>query len=127
MNIIDCIYNNTFLKSIFPEGLTDTALIAHIGLDPNSEFSLNIHTRQKPSREIPKWGAWGVNYDTLVIVMLGTGIDDIEIADWNKIDYGNMECELRDRKFCIQTKGEGWKIAFTVGTLTFQQCRTYLS
>jgi hypothetical protein len=127
MNILDGIYNNKFLKSVFPAGLTESVFIAHIGFDPDSEFSLNIHTRQKPSREIPTWGVWGIDYDTVVIVMLGTGIDDIEIADWNKIDYGNVECELRNRKLHIQTKGKDWKIAFTFKTLTFQQSRTYLS
>ncbi|RJX74127.1 hypothetical protein [Pseudomonas sp. LS-2] len=127
MNFIDCVYNNTFLKTIFPKGVTDLVFMAHIGLNPESEFSLNIHTKQKPSREVPKWGVWGVNYDTVVITMLGTGIDHIQISDWNKIGYSILRCESLNGKFRLETVGEDWAVAFTFKTLTFQQCRTYRS
>ena len=53
MNILDHINNNLFLKEIFSDGLKEKILIGQLGLDVEGRFSINLHTMQKPSIEIP--------------------------------------------------------------------------
>lgn len=127
MNIVDSIYNNIFLKKIFSCGITGEIYIGHLGLNPDADFSANLHVKQQPEIEIHKWGKWGENYDTIVIALLGTQIDDLEITGWKQVSFSQAQCSNVDKRYVLQSAGDGWKVHFTYKTLTFQQCRTYLS
>src|ERR1700712_4580793 len=126
MNLIDGILNGEFLHIIFPDGLKEDVYVGHLGLDPGADFSLNIHVKQKPNREIAKWGVWGENYDTIVIALLGTRIDDIQISGWKNIDFQKINYTYDNERYRLESEGMEWKIQFTFQTLTFQQCRTYM-
>lgn len=126
MNLIDVISRNHFLKEIFPEGLQASLLIGQIGFDLGNRFSLNIHTKQRPAKAIAKWGAWGKDYDTVVICMLGQLVGDIVISNWDQVDYAQLICEQIGDRHLISTRNEGWEVQLSFGSLVFQECRTYI-
>jgi hypothetical protein len=126
MNLIDVISRNHFLKEIFPEGLQASVLIGQIGFDLGSRFSLNIHTKQRPAKEIVKWGTWKKDYDTVVLCLLGQLVGDIVISNWGQVDYAQLICEQIGDRHLIRTRNEGWEVQLSFGSLVFQECRTYI-
>jgi len=126
INIIDTIHPNQFLKSLYPKGLVDPVLIGHLGFDLGNNFSLNIHTKQLPDREVVKWGQSGRDYDVVVVVLLGSLISDITISNWGNVDYASLFCWQTNDGFFLESSRDGWHIAFSYDVLVFQECRTYL-
>ncbi|PHM73265.1 hypothetical protein [Xenorhabdus cabanillasii] len=80
MNIIDAIDSNLFLKELFPLGLTGDVFLGQIGFDIQGRISLNINTKQRPEKEIIKWGVWGKDYDVIVIKLLGRGGESVKYS-----------------------------------------------
>jgi len=123
-NFVDCVDNNIFLQSVFPSGLGDV-LVGQFGLDEGS-FSLNIHVLKQPDREIKKWGIWGVNYDVIVIKLLGSGVDDITIRNWQKLTAGPLLCWIRENRLFINCQSEGRFFQISCSGLIFQSGGTYI-
>ncbi|WP_052074955.1 hypothetical protein [Pseudomonas lutea] len=127
MNILDHINNNLFLKKIFSDGLKEKILIGQLGLDVEGRFSINLHTMQKPSIEIPKWGAHGHNYDVIVIKLLGSNATDLSIKNWRNISYSHFFVTQEDGRLHLRAGEGNWHFSALVETLGFQECSTYLS
>jgi hypothetical protein len=125
MNIIESIDNNLFLKKIFPEGIGD-ALIGQFGLD-RGRFSVNIHTHAKPAKETHKWGIWGKNYNVIVIELLGEGLTQIEIQNWDKFESMLIHCDKNEDDITISSGRDDWAFKVCCKSLTFQKCSTYIS
>lgn len=125
MNIIDAISRNHFLKDIYPTGLTEGVMIGHVGFDLDDRFSLNIHTKQRPAKEIPKWGQWGEDYNVVVICLLGVQIRNIEISHWDRTSFSPMHCTAAGKNYTISIGELEWKISLTFSSLVFQECHTY--
>jgi len=124
MNIIDCVDNNFFLKKIFPDGVSE-ALVGQFGLD-QGRFSLTLHTRSKPATETPKWGIWGKNYDVIAFEMLGGGIGEIEVHNWDAFDFAAINCEMNNNKIVIEVTGSNWSFKLSCTVLVFQRSSTYI-
>lgn len=126
--LINYIQRNYFLKNLFSEGLNSQLFLGKLELRIDDRVYLNIHTKQKPENEIQKWGVWGVNYNVIVIELLGQFLKDVEVKNWQNIS--TSECELvvgiEDEIISLQFKGEKWKIKLKLGSLIFQRCSTYL-
>jgi hypothetical protein len=80
-----------------------------------------------PVGKSAKWGVWGKDYDTIVIVLLGNNIDDIEVTEWKNRNFENLKCTFENERYCFEHGEKYWKTRFTFQNLTFQKCRTYLS
>jgi hypothetical protein len=59
LNLIECILNNKFLNTLYPEDILTPVYLAHLGLNRNSDFSLDVHVNQQPCREVSKMGSMG--------------------------------------------------------------------
>lgn len=125
MNLLETISRNNFLKELYPEGLAEEVLIGHLGFDVGNRFSLNIHTKQRPAKDIAKWGVWGNDYDTVVICLLGQRVQDITISNWDRVGFADLICETRGDCHSISSRGENWHIGLSYRSLVFQECRTY--
>jgi hypothetical protein len=123
-NFVDCVDNNIFLQSVFPSGLGDV-LVGQFGLD-EGQFSLNIHVFKQPDREIKKWGIWGVNYNVVVIKLLGAGVDDIAIRNWQSYTSGPLLCWIIEDRLFINCQPEGRFFEISCSGLIFQSCSTYI-
>jgi hypothetical protein len=126
MNLIDVISYNNFLKSLFPDGMDDNVLIGKLSLELGGRFGVSIHTKQRPAKEIPKWGKWGVDYNVIVIHLLGGKGETVNIKNWNDIEYSKMCLKKCENGFSIQHSGVSHDIYFLFDTLTFQSCSTYI-
>ena len=82
MNLIDAVSRNHFLKELYPDGLIEDMLIGYLGFDCDNRFSLNLHSKQRPAKEVIKWGCWGESYNVVVICLLGQWVKDIKISNW---------------------------------------------
>jgi hypothetical protein len=125
MNIIDCIDNNTFLKSIFPAGIEE-GLIGQFGLD-QGRFSIKIHTKTKPAKLVAKWGVWGEDYDVIVIEMLGTGLMQIDIQNWDKYEIASITCKKNEMELQLTYGANDWAFRLKCRGLAFQKCNTYIA
>jgi hypothetical protein len=122
---IDCIDSNVFLKSIFSTGLGDV-LVGQFGLD-QGQFSLNIHVHKRPEKEVKKWGVWGVNYDVIVIQLLGSGVEDIKIQNWERFNPAPLVCRVEGGRLFISCKADEQLFQISCSGLVFQKCSTYIA
>jgi len=125
MNLINIIDNKTFLNELFVEGLTDKMLIGQAELDVDGRFSLNFHTMQKPSKEITKWGKHGIDYDVIVITLIGSNITKLSIENWRDISYAPITLEKVDQLIRLTSSNENWAFTAEFESLGFQRCSTY--
>ncbi|MFY1663990.1 hypothetical protein [Pseudomonas sp. Pseu.R1] len=125
MEFVDCVDNNIFLKSIFPSGVGDV-LVGQFGLD-QGQFSLNIHVFKKPFKEVAKWGVWGVNYDAIVIKLLGAGVSDIKIDNWNGFVPAPLKCWVRGDRLFLSCQTEEQVFEISCFGLAFQSGSTYIN
>jgi hypothetical protein len=126
MNIISCFGENPFLLGLFPDGLTEDVLIGQIGLDVGGLFRLNIHTKQRPKKEVAKWGIHGQHYDVIVIKLLGNNFSEIHTESWKDITYAQLNCTMENEAIKLQCGNDVWQFSASFGSLTFQGCTTYI-
>jgi hypothetical protein len=127
MNLLDSINNNMFLKTLFPEGLTEKILIGQIAFDVEGRFSINLHTMQKPSIEVKKWGSYGRDYDVIVIKLLGSNVSAFSVTHWREVSYSDICLIKTDTLLELSAAEENWAVHAVFETLGFQECSTYLS
>ena len=125
MDIISKIDNNIFLKKLFPDGLTDPLFLGQIGFDVVGGLSLNLHTKQKPSIVIVKWGEWGKDYCVIVIKLQGMCGDSAILKNWKAADYAHLTIVDNIETFTISQTGSNWSIELDCETFIFQGCSTY--
>ena len=126
MNILDMIYNNTFLKELFPDGLESTVLIGHINFDLNKKISLSIHTKQKPLKIVKKWGIWGEDYDVIVIEIYGISCYKTILKNWENVDYGILSISKELDVYTLSHSGSSWDIKLQSQMFSFERCDTYI-
>ena len=124
INLIDVVDNNYFLKGIYPLGLS-SVFIGQFGLD-QTQFSLNFHVYEKPEIEVKKWGVWGINYNVIVIHMLGANVGDIKIQNWDSFTSAPLICWSDGRKIFISCNVEDQIFEISCSELVFQNSSTYI-
>ncbi|KMW73075.1 hypothetical protein TI10_11535 [Photorhabdus luminescens subsp. luminescens] len=126
MNIIDAIDSNLFLKELFPLGLTEDVFLGQIGFDVEGRISLNIHTKQRPEKEIVKWGVWGKDYDVIVIKLLGRGGKSVNIKNLKNINYSPLFIAQHNDGYIIKQVSDSWSVEFDFDIMIFQRCNVYI-
>ncbi|WP_341958741.1 hypothetical protein [Pseudomonas sp. RC10] len=126
MNLIDAVSRNYFIKELYPNGLIEDMLIGRIGFDCDNKFCVNFHTKQKPVKEVEKWGIWGENYDVVVICLLGQRVKNVVISNWDRISFAPVTWTGEGENMTFHTSGDDWEVSLTFGDLVFQECRTYI-
>jgi hypothetical protein len=131
-NIIEYIGKNHFLKELFPNGFEEPVLLGKIELQMDDRVVLYIHIRQKPYKEISKWGIWGKNYNTIVVELLGQFVKKIDIVNWQNVQFCIPKISNKDGiiNLAFQGKYHIQKLDFFIDiqleSLTFQTCRRYI-
>lgn len=126
MNFFSFIRRDEFIKKLFPQGLTDDVYLGQIKLDVEGRLSINVHTKQKPEIEVKKWGKWGENYNVIVLVLNGTGCDNISIDNWSSFGYSKLNIiEDYDSRYISQS-GENWKLKIKFDEFIFQHFEVYI-
>jgi len=118
MIFLDYINNSFFLKRIFPEGLVGIILIGQVRFDVEGRFSINLHTMQKPSIEIAKWGIHGQDYDVIVIKLFGSNATDVSIKNWRNISYAHFFVTQEDGRLNLRASERDWAFSAVVETRT---------
>lgn len=128
MNIIETISRNYYLKQLYPEGLTELAVVSFS--TDLSYYTLRIRTSVKPAIETEKWGRWLIDYDTIEIELLNSFIKDVSASNW--INNTKKVCQVSVQHLeenWIQLRFfndvENWHLELVVYGLVFQRCRVY--
>lgn len=124
VEFVECADRNYFLRSIFPSGLGDV-LVGQFGLD-RGQFYLNIHVFEKPDKDIKKWGVWGVNYDVIVINLLGERVNDIKIQNWERFTTAPLLCWFEKERLFINCQSGDQIFEISCAGVIFQSCSTYI-
>jgi hypothetical protein len=130
-NIIEYIKRDHFLKELFPNGLEEPVLLGKIELQVDDRVILHLHTRQKPHKEIQKWGKWGENYNTIVVEIIGQFIKKINIENWQNIQFCIPKISNTDGMINLLLKKSDNQESFfcidiQLESFIFQECRTYI-
>ena len=126
-NIIDIIDNNTFLKKIFPDGLSDIK-IGRINFYFENKIEIFIYTNQAPAFSPDKWGKWGIDYTTVVLFISGHFLKNIQVHNWqnNSLDNCSIEISENGTVYSIHIMGNNWDILLELENFIFQSCSTYI-
>jgi hypothetical protein len=126
-NIIDIINKNEFLKRIYPDGLSNIKL-GRINLYFENKIEFAVYTNQKPAFSPDKWGIWGINYTTVVLLFSGHFIKNIQIHNWqnNKLDNCSVEILEKEKFYRIHIIGNNWDILLELENLIFQSSSVYI-
>ena len=127
MNIIEKIDNNFFFKELFPSGIEGDIFVGNIELRTDKRMFVDIHTTQKPNKEIKKWGVWGGNYNTIVIEILIDSIKKSEIINWQKAKPCQIQFSYEENLFSILFSGNDWYIFIKADAMLFQRCSVYIN
>lgn len=120
------VHRKEFLEKLFPDGLNEPVLIAQLCLDLYGHTIINIHTRQCPAVEVKKWGAWGVNYNVIVVKLLGMPESEFNVKGWPLALYADVAVVLEDDKKFLVQYGEEKNLKIEFSDFIFQGCVTYL-
>lgn len=126
-NIIDIVNKNEFLKRIYPDGLIDIKL-GRLSLFIDNKVEFAIHTNQKPAFSPDKWGVWGINYTTIVLLFSGHFLRNIQIQNWqnNKLDNCNFDLSEEENFFSMHVFGNDWDILLELENIIFQSSSVYI-
>ena len=80
MNIIDIIERNHFVKQLYPDSISNMAVVSFS--TDLTNFILKVRTDVKPAITIAKWGEWQTDYDAIEIELRNNYIKDISCSDW---------------------------------------------
>ncbi|QEM82657.1 Imm50 family immunity protein [Halomonas binhaiensis] len=125
MDFLDLIDRNVFLTKVFPDGLNEPVKIGKLCLEVGGRSSINIHVKKKPDIEVKKWGEWGKDYNTIVLVLSGGRVDEIKATNWEKSDYQDIHIKSIEKKYLVSQKGQDWEVEFSTDGFVFQECRVY--
>lgn len=125
MNIIKLI-DNTYLSSMYPDGITGKVLLGQIGFDVGGRIYLNIHTQQKPATRNTKWGSWGDRCNVIVIKLAGRSGCLTKIENWDKAGFCELTTTVTNDYILISQSGSDWSVELHAKDLILQGFETYL-
>ncbi|MBA1245046.1 hypothetical protein [Pseudomonas japonica] len=126
MNLLDVVHHKEFLDRIFPDGISEKIVVAQVSVDSFGSTELGIHVRKKPAINIPKWGEWGEDYNTIVIKAIGVTVKSLTVINIQKAAYADFSiAECADGYLLSQSNGS-WSIELVFESLMFHRCVVYL-
>ncbi|GBU10364.1 hypothetical protein AwWohl_15020 [Gammaproteobacteria bacterium] len=126
MNLIDLTSYNPFLTSLYPHGLANPLMIGNINLEWGRRVYIDVHTKQKPAKEVKKWGVWGEDYDVVVIKLSCSRGDIVEIKNWHNVNYGTLKIDKGNDGFILNFKSASCEIKLSCDIFIFKNCSTYI-
>ena len=127
MNILDIIYPNPFLSSLFPQGLVGEMLVGGVEFDSGGHSWLTIHTKQRNHSDVKKWGVYGKDYNVIAIKLSVCNLKKISITGWFFAGYLPVEIIKDSNDLCVfRQAGKDFSIEIEAEYFSFQSCNSYL-
>mgnify|MGYP007066661519 CR=1 FL=1 len=128
MNLLDIIYPNPFLQSLFPQGLSNELLVGKVEFDSGGHSWLTIHTKQRTQTTVKKWGEYGKDYNRTAIRLSICNSKKVSVVEWFNADYLPVDIIKKDDKGCIfRQRGEVFYIEIEAEFFSFHSCDAYLN
>lgn len=128
MNLIDIIYPNPFLQSLFPQGLANELLVGKVEFDSSGHSWLTIHTKQSNHANVKKWGEYSKDYNTIAIKLSICNLKSFSVVKWFNAGYLPVEIiKNNDEGYIFRQEGEVFKIEIEAEFFSFHSCDTYLN
>ncbi|MGG5506994.1 MULTISPECIES: hypothetical protein [unclassified Myroides] len=127
MNILDIATHNSFIKKLYPTGLSCFS-VRSLALSQD-RVTLVLHEETAPAIQVEKWGVWGKDYSIITFEFIGLPLHKATIDNWqnNREDVEFISTILvQDDLLHIQFKGVDWEVEVVLSSLVFQRNSTYL-
>ncbi|MBF7143650.1 MULTISPECIES: hypothetical protein [Pseudomonas] len=126
MNLLDIVFNKEFLVKLFPQGLAEELIVGLIEFDPFGNTTVALHTRQQPAMEVKKWGRWGENYNTTVVILSISRIKEFSVRNISGALYSKVELVEVEGGFRLAQQSDGWSFHMVFDHISFDSCRIYI-
>lgn len=126
MNILDHI-NNQFVSSIYASVNVERSNVGFFSIDNSGYLTIDLHLRDKPLKDIRKWGEWNKDYNVVVIKLILEGIQNLQCDNINDLTNLMMDdCFCEGQIFTLIFKGNNQILKIEYTSSTFQGCSKYL-
>jgi len=126
MNLLDIVSHKEFLVKLFPQGLAEVLMVGQVKFDPFGNTTVALHTRQQPALEVKKWGKWGDDYNTIVVILSSSRIKEFSVSNISGASYSKVEILEVEGGFRFAQKSEGWSFHMVFDHISFDSCRVYI-
>ncbi len=130
LNITEIIESSPFLHKLYPNGINNLSIHRiNFMTDSYGSSFVYIYTNQPPQINIPKYGVFGEDYDTIVIE-LSCRISELEVYNSSKkISYSPIEIYSNDASgYILKQIWKDGSIRFSIDSkFIFQGITTYFS
>ncbi|GKT27138.1 hypothetical protein [Acidovorax sp. SUPP3334] len=123
--MIENIDRNDFLRKLFPNQDFGAIFFGQISFDVGGRVTLGLHIKNKPVVEVKKWGVWGVDYNVIVVEVLGKTNGEIILNNQFDFDFEKVLINTEKDGFLIKQEGPGFFLQIPVKYLVFQGCSIY--
>lgn len=135
MNILNIIYNNKFIKQIYPDGISKLAL-TNLKFDCFGNIELTLQTQKKPNIEITKWGKWEKDFNIIALKITSNTLEQINVVNWKTINI--KECDYKitileedkvnsiNNIYKIIFYQEDWQVVIITKSFIYQGIDTYI-
>ncbi|MDG6894345.1 hypothetical protein [Volucribacter amazonae] len=128
LGIQSIIFENPFINKLYgSEPITEVA-IPQIYLDEYDHglSHIYIHIKKKPLYFIPKYGTWGVDYNVIILHLIGK-IDDIEIKNLGiGTDFSTVNIQhIKDDKYFLSKETELASLKMVLSPCILQKTERY--
>lgn len=127
MNLFDVVLPHPHLQSLYPEGINGDILIGRVEFSSSGHIFLTLHTKERPSKEIAKWGSYGRDFNTVSITLSVCNAESVYISGWYMTGFVPIDIEQQKDIFVIRQCNGNCKIEIKAEFLVFQSCSVYLS
>lgn len=119
---------NRFVSNLYTSSQLEKCKLGFISLDSSDHLTLSLHISERPKVAVEKWGAWGSEFNTVVIKTICQGIirlNFIEVTDLKGLRLDKYEA--RGGANCIRFLGQDDSQAMEIEyqVLTFQSCSVH--
>jgi hypothetical protein len=135
MNILNIIYNNIFIKQLYPDGISKLAL-TNLRFDCFGNIELTLQIQKKPNIDVTKWGKWEKDFNIVALKITSNMLENIDIVNWKNVKL--EECDYKitllkeditnsiNNLYNIIFYKEDWQVILTTKSLLYQEANVYI-
>ncbi|MBF7142702.1 MULTISPECIES: hypothetical protein [Pseudomonas] len=126
MNLLDVVSHREFIVKLFPQGLTEVLMVGQVRFDPLGNTTVALHTRQQPALDVKKWGKWGEDYNTIVIILSSSRIKEFSVSNISGALYSKVELFEVEGGFRFSQQSDDWSFYMVFEDIGFDSCEVYI-
>ena len=121
------IINNEFINRMYPDGDLGVTHLGQLFLDID-KITIGLHIQKEPKIKVKKWGAWGKDYNMIVIEVTCSLIQRLNIENWSSFDVCSVSCSYDENNmtYGLKLTSNDWNVSIRTKAISFQKCSVYI-